>query len=176
MIQHDYDTGPSWRILNSLLSLVVFLIVLFFGYLLLEDEINKIINRPTVSKEQMAESARMRAIKKRQERNDNWDLVENGIHVKTGLKDDPNLKLIIGNCTSCHSAKLITQNRATREGWENMIDWMQETQGLHDLGNKEPIIVRYLATHYAPKESGRRINLDVKEIEWYILNLDESGE
>jgi hypothetical protein len=97
------------------------------------------------------------------------DLVVDGIHQQTGLHDDPNLNTIIGACTPCHSAQLITQNRATREGWEGMIKWMQKTQGLMQLGDAEPIILDYLAKYYAPEETGRRKNLDVAAIEWYIL-------
>jgi hypothetical protein len=92
---------------------------------------------------------------------------ENGIHLATGLAEDENLQLIIGNCTSCHSAKMVTQNRASREGWKTMILWMQATQGLWDLGDNEPLILDYLAEHYAPKKKGRRAPLT--DIAWYDL-------
>ena len=101
------------------------------------------------------------------------DLVENGIHVQTGLVYDDNFQLIKTTCTACHSAKLITQNRATRAGWKEMIVWMQETQGLWDLGGNEPLVLDYLATHYAPEEIGRRPGLNVAAIEWFILDLSE---
>lgn len=87
----------------------------------------------------------------------------------TGLVYAPGFPLVRGNCTTCHSAALIVQNRATRAGWEGMIRWMQETQGLHDLGEDEAAILDYLAAHYAPVEVGRRANLDVESIEWYPL-------
>lgn len=103
---------------------------------------------------------------------DDWDKVENGIHLRTGMIWDKNLKYIEANCLACHSSKLITQNRATRDGWKLMIRWMQETQGLHDLGQDETYVLDYLSTHYAPKETGRRPNLDIENIEWYVLNLD----
>ena len=150
------------------------MVLIAFMYLMLEDTINDYLNRPTYTKEQLAEMDKKRDIQRREERNDDWDLVENGIHVKTGLMADPNLQLIIGTCTSCHSAKLITQNRATREGWKNMIVWMQETQGLTDLGDREPKVLDYLAKYYAPTEEGRRANLDVAAIKWYILNLEDT--
>ena len=54
-----------------------------------------------------------------------------------------------------------------------MIVWMQETQGLGDLGSNEPKIINYLAKHYAPEEVGRRQNLPVEEIKWYVLELEE---
>jgi hypothetical protein len=46
---------------------------------------------------------------------------------------------------------------------------MQETQGLWPLGEAEPKILDYLATHYAPQENSRRPPIDLKSIEWYIL-------
>ena len=76
--------------------------------------------------------------------------------------------LVIANCTGCHSGKLVTQNRATREGWRNMIRWMQETQNLKDLGMDEEKILDYLSTNYAPAEQGRRQNLNVEK--WYALD------
>ncbi|MDF9798457.1 hypothetical protein OKW21_003720 [Catalinimonas alkaloidigena] len=85
----------------------------------------------------------------------------------TGLVVDEALPLVIGNCTGCHSAKLITQNRASREGWKSMIVWMQETQKLWDLGENEDQILDYLAEHYAAEQTGRRKNL--QNIQWYDL-------
>jgi hypothetical protein len=96
---------------------------------------------------------------------------ENGIHLATGLAQDANFKIVKAICTRCHSAKLITQNKATRQGWKDMITWMQATQGLEDLGDYEVKVLDYLSTHYAPKEEGRRPSLNPKEIEWYVLQL-----
>ena len=96
-------------------------------------------------------------------------LIENGIHVASGLVVSEGFEEVKAVCTHCHSAKLVTQNRATRAGWEAMIDWMQETQGLWELGDLEPLILDYLAANYAPQEVGRRANLEI--VEWY--NLEE---
>ena len=103
---------------------------------------------------------------------DDWDKVENGIHLSTGLIYDENFDLVRAHCTACHSGKLVAQNRATREGWQQMIRWMQATQGLWDLGVNEPKILDYLEKNYAPKEVGRRANIDMAAVEWYILELD----
>ncbi len=92
--------------------------------------------------------------------------IVNGIHIKTGLVAGEGLTAVINNCTNCHSAKLVTQNRATKEGWTQVIRWMQETQNLWELGEHEEVIVSYLSTHYAPEAKGRRKPLDV---EWYEL-------
>ena len=41
------------------------------------------------------------------------------------------------------------------------------------MGKNEPIILDYLAKYYAPKEVGRRANIDIAKVEWYILELDK---
>lgn len=101
------------------------------------------------------------------------ELVVEGIHVATGLKIGKGFMETKVACTGCHSPKLITQNKATRDGWEQMIRWMQATQGLQSLGEQEPKILDYLAANYAPEKVGRRANLDMEAIEWYILKLDQ---
>lgn len=98
---------------------------------------------------------------------DDFDKIENGIHVRTGFVEGEGLMTVVNNCTNCHSAKLVTQNRMNEEGWRATIVWMQETQNLWDLGKNEDIIVNYLATYYAPEKKGRRQNL--ADIEWYVL-------
>lgn len=100
---------------------------------------------------------------------DNRNLEEDWTSEKleeVGLVEGEGLQLVIANCTNCHSAKLVTQNRFTREGWVQVIRWMQETQGFWELGENEDIIVDYLSTHFAPEPKGRRAPL---EVEWYSL-------
>ncbi len=101
------------------------------------------------------------------------DQIENGIHMPTGLVVAEGFEQVRATCTACHSAKLVTQNRATRQGWKEMIRWMQETQGLWQLGEQEDVILDYLAANYAPQETGRRANLDLEAIEWYVLERTE---
>ncbi|MFY9241839.1 MAG: monoheme cytochrome C [Polaribacter sp.] len=95
------------------------------------------------------------------------DKIENGIHLRTGLIDAEGLMTVVNNCTNCHSAKLVTQNRMDVERWNATIKWMQETQNLWDLGANQEIIVNYLATNYPPLKKGRRMNLT--DIDWYEL-------
>ncbi len=90
-----------------------------------------------------------------------------GVDWKTGLKIGPHWQTVRAACTACHSAKLVTQNRATRQGWEDMLRWMQAEQGLPDLGANEDPILDYLSTYYAPEPIGRRHNLEVEQ--WYDL-------
>ncbi|MDP5229450.1 MAG: monoheme cytochrome C [Cellulophaga sp.] len=98
---------------------------------------------------------------------DDFDKIENGIHVATGFVEGDGLMLVVQNCTSCHSAKLVTQNRMSKEKWLATIRWMQESQNLWDLGVNEAPILDYLSTYYAPNQIGRRANLT--DIDWYEL-------
>ena len=91
-----------------------------------------------------------------------------GKDVASGLRVGEGLSVVKANCLSCHSAKLVIQNRFTREGWHEKIVWMQETQGLWDLGDNEPIILDYLAEHYAPEARAAR-RQPLTDIEWYQL-------
>lgn len=96
-----------------------------------------------------------------------YDKIENGIHVRTGLIEAEGLMEVVNNCTNCHSALLVTQNRMNEERWLATIQWMQETQNLWDLGKNEDIIIKYLVTNYPPAKKGRRANLE--NIDWYEI-------
>ncbi|MFD2574078.1 hypothetical protein ACFSUS_25805 [Spirosoma soli] len=90
---------------------------------------------------------------------------------ETGLALDDQLMLVKGQCTACHSSKLILQSHFSREKWIERIRWMQRTQKLWDLGESEPAIVNYLVKHYGPLErtyDGRREPL--KATKWYKLS------
>ncbi len=83
---------------------------------------------------------------------------------QTGLIIDQGFDTVKKQCTVCHSAKLIVQNRATRQGWVDTIRWMQDTQGLQKLDPKtEQEILSYLSKNYAPKAQGRRSPLVVDQ-------------
>lgn len=82
---------------------------------------------------------------------------------ETGLVMEKGVETVKETCTVCHSAQLITQNRASREGWLEMIRWMQAEQGMDELAPKtEEIILDYLSTNYGPLQSFRRPPLKVK--------------
>lgn len=52
-------------------------------------------------------------------------------------------------CTACHSEMIVAQQGLTRKGWEEMLDWMVEEQGMSAL--EEPdlsAVLDYLATNY----------------------------
>ncbi|PSR55433.1 monoheme cytochrome C [Adhaeribacter arboris] len=95
------------------------------------------------------------------------ETLKDSLDTKTGLIIAPGFAVVSTTCVRCHSPKLITEKRATREGWLATIRWMQQTQGLWDLGKDESVILDYLAKNYAPKNEGRRPLL--KTPEWYKL-------
>lgn len=75
---------------------------------------------------------------------------------RTGLVKAAGHDLVAGHCSACHSTKLISQNRMSRDTWLATIRWMQKTQNLWPLGDAEGPILDYLSTYYAPEETGRR--------------------
>lgn len=87
---------------------------------------------------------------------------------QTGLKLGKGLELVKLHCTGCHSAKIITQFRSTREGWVGKIRWMQSTQNLWDLGESEPAILDYLTKNYAPERKFDRRE-PLSKVQWYEL-------
>ncbi|MEL6657721.1 MAG: hypothetical protein AAFY48_01165 [Bacteroidota bacterium] len=170
MNKPPYDIKKAWlQILELVLSISkLFLLgaVMFLIYLLAGN---------SISSWWAAEPVPMTASTNPPNWAASWDPaaeVKDGIHLPTGLVYAEGFEWVRATCTACHSAKLVTQNRATRAGWLEMIRWMQASQGLWDLGEKEKPILDYLAKHYAPEEIGRRAALPVAEIEWYILELD----
>lgn len=52
-------------------------------------------------------------------------------------------------CTACHSEKIVAQQGLTRNGWDELLQWMVEE---HDMAKIEPkerkIILDYLSKHY----------------------------
>ena len=75
---------------------------------------------------------------------------------KTSLVIDTGFEQVRAHCTACHSGKLVTQNRMSRDTWLETIRWMQKTQALWPLGDAEVVILDYLEKHYHPIKTGRR--------------------
>ncbi|MEJ2162699.1 MAG: monoheme cytochrome C [Robiginitalea sp.] len=155
---------PSGKFEQSARAISRMMGIIFIMFLLVGGLLVYLMVDPTLSAFRPApEMATMASM----EAEDDFDKIENGIHVRTGFVEGEGLMTVVNNCTNCHSAKLVTQNRMGADGWRATIKWMQETQNLWDLGKNEDIIVTYLATHYAPQKKGRRQNLS--NIDWYVL-------
>ena len=75
----------------------------------------------------------------------------------TGLIRTPGWELVRAHCGGCHSHALVTQQRADRRTWLNMIRWMQATQNLWQFpAETEAQILDYLADNYPPQPNRRR--------------------
>ena len=78
----------------------------------------------------------------------------------TGLKMTGDWQLVRNNCTGCHSAALVTQQRGDAAQWLGMIRWMQAKQNLWAFDpDTEQRIVAYLAENYPPAANRRRAAL-----------------
>ncbi|MFC5586959.1 c-type cytochrome [Nitratireductor kimnyeongensis] len=65
------------------------------------------------------------------------------------LKVAPGVDTIFYACTACHSEMIIAQQGLTREGWDEMLDWMIDEQGMDDIPEPDRNdILDYLSTHY----------------------------
>lgn len=75
----------------------------------------------------------------------------------SGFIIDEGWELTNAHCAACHSAKIVTQNRMNRSGWEDTIRLMQAEHGLWDLGDAESVIIDYLSLHYGPVKGTSRV-------------------
>ena len=75
----------------------------------------------------------------------------------SGFIIDEGWELTNAHCASCHSAKIVTQNRMDRSGWEDTIRLMQAEHGLWDLGPAKTVIIDYLTRHYGPAKNTSRV-------------------
>ena len=68
-----------------------------------------------------------------------------------GLAEAPGREEVYYACDACHSIRLVTQQRLSRERWDQLLDWMVAEQGMAELtGEERRVILEYLATHYGP--------------------------
>jgi len=55
------------------------------------------------------------------------------------------------SCTPCHSERIVAQQGLTRGGWDELLDWMVEEQGMAELdADVREVILGYLETEYGP--------------------------
>jgi hypothetical protein len=49
-----------------------------------------------------------------------------------GLPRSKGVEIVAGYCSACHSLALVMQQRQSREGWDELLNWMVEKQGMAD--------------------------------------------
>ena len=75
----------------------------------------------------------------------------------TGLVKAPGWEEVRIHCGGCHSHSTVTNQRANRDAWRDMIRWMQRTQNLWELpADSEAKILDYLAAEYGPDTTRHR--------------------
>ena len=66
-----------------------------------------------------------------------------------GLPRSQGVEIVAGYCSACHSLALVMQQRQSREGWDELLDWMVEKQG---MANPDPTtraaILGYLSREF----------------------------
>ena len=78
-----------------------------------------------------------------------------------GLPPGDGVDLVLENCTACHSTEIIRENHMSRKAWDETITWMQEKQGLWELGKDRKIILDYLSKAQGEEKNiagGREVN------------------
>lgn len=61
----------------------------------------------------------------------------------------PGVETTFYACTACHSEMIVAQQGKTRQGWDKLLDWMVEEQGMAELSEEDRnVILDYLAAHY----------------------------
>ncbi|NOX83874.1 MAG: hypothetical protein GXP06_13010 [Alphaproteobacteria bacterium] len=67
-----------------------------------------------------------------------------------GLPRDTGYELVSANCSACHSLSIVMQQTATAERWDEILDWMVETQGMARLNDDDRKQIHdYLSTHFS---------------------------
>ncbi len=66
-----------------------------------------------------------------------------------GLPPGAGREDVFVQCSTCHSLRLVMQQRLSRERWEEILEWMVEEQGMAALSYPEQDrILDYLGTHF----------------------------
>ena len=67
------------------------------------------------------------------------------------LPEAPGREETFNTCIACHGTAVISRSRLSREGWDDLMDWMTEKHGMPRLeGEERRVIVDYLARVFPP--------------------------
>jgi hypothetical protein len=73
------------------------------------------------------------------------------------LPEGPGREETFYTCMACHGTAVIRRSRLTREGWDELMDWMTEKHGMPRLeGEDRRVVVDYLARVFPPDTTQRR--------------------
>jgi len=68
----------------------------------------------------------------------------------SGLPRTEGVETVVAQCTYCHSAALVMQQRLSRERWDERVNWMIAERGMPepDAADRK-VILDYLAAHFS---------------------------
>ncbi len=67
-----------------------------------------------------------------------------------GLPRDGGYELVSAYCSACHSLSIVMQQKATAGRWNEILDWMVDTQGMARLNPEDRTTVHaYLSAHFS---------------------------
>ena len=67
------------------------------------------------------------------------------------LPEGPGREETFHRCIACHGTAVISRSRLSREGWDELMDWMAEKHGMAPLeGEDRRVVVDYLARAFPP--------------------------
>ncbi len=73
------------------------------------------------------------------------------------LPEAPGREETFHTCIACHGTAVISRSRLSREGWDDLMDWMTEKHGMPRLeGEDRRVIVDYLARVFPPGAQQQR--------------------
>ncbi len=65
------------------------------------------------------------------------------------LADAVGVETTFYTCSVCHSERIVAQQGLSRSGWDKMLDWMTEEQGMFEIDAPDRTeILDYLETNY----------------------------
>jgi hypothetical protein len=67
------------------------------------------------------------------------------------LPPGPGREEVFYACYTCHSFRIITQQRLPESTWDELMDWMVDRHGMPPLSPEDrKAVVSYLAKHFSP--------------------------
>lgn len=66
-----------------------------------------------------------------------------------GLPPAPGQEIVYYTCNACHSIRLVSQQRLSRQRWDELLGWMVEEQGMAEPAPEDrALILDYLSAHF----------------------------
>lgn len=68
-----------------------------------------------------------------------------------GLPREGAYELVDAYCSGCHSLQIVMQQRASKDRWATLLEWMETKQNMPSLEEDEAAVLAYLAEHFGAR-------------------------